>query len=54
MLATVITGIVLGVGIYLSHEDNNREKQLVTACIQSGGEPMYENRNEAMRGCDRP
>jgi len=53
-LGIIVLGVILGVAIQVGHEDNNREKQLVTVCIQSGGEPIYENRNESMRGCDRP
>lgn len=49
-----LTAAVIMGGVIYGNMDNNKEKELVTTCIQAGGEPVYENRNEAMRGCDLP
>lgn len=54
MFGSFLATVVLITGIVNGNNDNNKEKELVMACIQAGGEPQYETRNEAMRGCNRP
>lgn len=51
IIVTVCAAALFSVMTYFGHQDNNRQKEVIETCIQSGGEP--EIYREQFIGCRR-